>query len=73
MKKEFEEGDIKITVNYDKCTGAGEYVTACPVEIFSVDIDDSKTSQQIQSFRDEFKNQLDIELNWIFGKDDRII
>jgi len=43
------------------------------VEIFSVDIGDSETSQQIQSFRDEFKNQLDIELNWIFGKDDRSI
>ena len=70
MKKEFEEGDIKITIDYDKCTGAGECVTACQVEIFSVDIDDSKTSQQIQSFRDEFENQLDIELNWIFGKGD---
>jgi len=33
------------------------------LEIFSVDIDDSETSQQIQSFRDEFENQLDIELN----------
>lgn len=36
MKKEFEEGDMKITVDYDKCTGAGECVTACPVEIFEV-------------------------------------
>ncbi len=36
MKKEFEEGDIKITVDYDKCTGAEECVTACPVEIFEV-------------------------------------
>ncbi len=34
MKKEFEEGDIKITVDYEKCNGAGECVTACPVEIF---------------------------------------
>ena len=36
MKKEFEEGDIKITVDYDKCTGAGGCVTACPVEIFEL-------------------------------------
>jgi len=34
MKKEFKEGDIKITVDHSKCTGAGECVTACPVEIF---------------------------------------
>ena len=36
MKKDFEEGDIKITVDYDKCTGAGDCVTACPVDIFEV-------------------------------------
>jgi len=36
MKKVFEEGNIKITVDYDKCIGAGECVTACPVEIFEV-------------------------------------
>ena len=36
MKKEYEEGDIKITIDCDKCTGAGECVTACPVEIFEV-------------------------------------
>ena len=36
MKKEFEEGDIKIRIDYDKCTGAGECVTACPVDIFEV-------------------------------------
>jgi len=36
MKKEFEEGDMKITIDYDKCTGAGDCVTACPVEIFEV-------------------------------------
>ena len=36
MEKEFEEGDMKITINYDKCTGAGDCVTACPVEIFEV-------------------------------------
>ena len=36
MKKEFIEGDIKINIDYDKCTGAGECVTACPVEIFEV-------------------------------------
>lgn len=36
MKKEFKEGNIIITVDYDKCTGVGECVTACPVEIFEV-------------------------------------
>lgn len=36
VKKEFEDGDIKITVDYDKCTGAGECVTVCPVDIFSL-------------------------------------
>ena len=36
MKKEFKEGDILITVDYDKCTGSGECVTACPVEIFEL-------------------------------------
>ena len=36
MKKCFESGDIKITVDYEKCNGAGECVTACPVEIFEV-------------------------------------
>ena len=33
MKKDYEEGDIKITIDCDKCNGAGECVTACPVEI----------------------------------------
>lgn len=36
MKKEFEEGDLKISIDYDKCTGAGECVTSCPVEIFEI-------------------------------------
>ncbi|HEY0088303.1 MAG TPA: 4Fe-4S binding protein [Candidatus Lokiarchaeia archaeon] len=36
MKKEFKESNIKITIDYDKCTGIGECVTACPVEIFEV-------------------------------------
>lgn len=40
------------------------------VEIFSIDIDTSETLQQIQNFREAFKNQEGIELNWIFGKDD---
>ena len=35
--KVYEEGDIKISVDYDKCTGIGECVTACPVEIFSLE------------------------------------
>ena len=36
MKKVFEEGDIKITIDYDKCTGIGECVTVCPVDIFEI-------------------------------------
>ena len=36
MNKDFEEGDIRITIDYDKCTGVGDCVTACPVEIFEV-------------------------------------
>ncbi len=36
MKKEFKEGNITITVDYDKCKGAGECVTACPVQIFEL-------------------------------------
>jgi len=39
MKKEYEEGDIKIIIDLDKCTGAGECITACPVEIFSLEND----------------------------------
>jgi len=36
MKKDFEEGDIKITIDYEKCTGSGECVTGCPVDILEV-------------------------------------
>jgi NAD-dependent dihydropyrimidine dehydrogenase PreA subunit len=36
VKKEFEDGDIKIMVDYEKCTGAAECVTVCPVDIFEV-------------------------------------
>jgi NAD-dependent dihydropyrimidine dehydrogenase PreA subunit len=36
MKKEFKEENITITVDYDKCKGSGECVTACPVEIFQL-------------------------------------
>jgi NAD-dependent dihydropyrimidine dehydrogenase PreA subunit len=36
MKKEFTGGNVTIKVDHDKCEGAGECVTACPVEIFEV-------------------------------------
>jgi len=36
VKKEYEEGEIKITIDMDKCTGVGECVTSCPVDIFEV-------------------------------------
>jgi NAD-dependent dihydropyrimidine dehydrogenase PreA subunit len=37
VKKEYEENEIKIIVDYEKCIGAGECVTACPVDIFSLE------------------------------------
>jgi thiol-disulfide isomerase/thioredoxin len=40
------------------------------LEILSIDVDTSETFQQIQDFRDSFKVQEGIELNWFFGKDD---
>jgi thiol-disulfide isomerase/thioredoxin len=40
------------------------------LEILSVDIDPRESVQYIQSFIDWFEDQYDIELNWIFGKDD---
>ena len=36
MIKEFKEGNIIIKVDHSKCTGLGECVTACPVEILEV-------------------------------------
>ena len=36
MKKDYEEGEIKITIDLDKCIGSGECAIACPVEIFEV-------------------------------------
>lgn len=36
MKKIFEEGDIKITIDHEKCTGIGECVSVCPVDILEV-------------------------------------
>jgi len=36
-KKEYEEEGIKIVIDYEKCTGAGECVTVCPVDIFSLE------------------------------------
>jgi len=47
-----------------------DHYTRDEVEIFSIDVDTSETLQQIQDFREVFKNQGGIELNWIFGKDD---
>lgn len=37
VKKEFEDNEIKITIDYEKCTGIGECATICPVDIFEVD------------------------------------
>jgi len=35
-KKDFEENDVKIMIDYDRCTGAGDRATACPADIFEV-------------------------------------
>jgi len=40
------------------------------LEIMSVDIDLGESLELIQSFIEWFENQYDIELNWIFGRDD---
>ena len=37
MKKVFEEGEIKITIDYDKCNGSAECVNSCPVDMFSLE------------------------------------
>ena len=37
MKKEYKDGDISIVIDLDKCTGYGECVIVCPVDIFEVE------------------------------------
>ena len=51
---------IKVYENYSKAD----------LEIISVDIDPRETSQQIQSFKLEFEQEVGTELNWVFGIDD---
>ena len=46
-----------------------DYYTRDELEIFSVDVS-SETIQQVQDFKEQFKTQLGINLNWIFGIDD---
>ena len=40
------------------------------LEIISLNIDSRETAQDIYDYIEEFKNQVGIELNWIFGQDD---
>jgi thiol-disulfide isomerase/thioredoxin len=40
------------------------------LEIISIDIDVRETAQQLRSYREAFKQQLGIELDWIFGMGD---
>ena len=40
------------------------------LEILSIDIDQRETPQQVSNFLEDFKNQYDIKLDWIFGMDD---
>ena len=52
-----------------------DYYSRDVLEIFSVDIDPTESAQLIQSFIDWFgqPDTYNIELNWIFGRDDGII
>ena len=52
-----------------------EYYSRNVLEIFSVDVDPSESAQLIQSFIDWFSSPdaYNIELNWIFGRDDGTI
>ncbi len=36
MKKEFKGENVTITVDYDKCTGSGECISACPVDMYEL-------------------------------------
>ena len=40
------------------------------LEIISLNIDQSDSISKIVDFKNAFKQQLNIELNWVFGKDD---
>lgn len=40
------------------------------LEIISVDVDPRESAQLIQSFRDLFKEEIGVELDWVFGMDD---
>jgi len=40
------------------------------LEIISIDIDPRETVQLVENFKNAFEQQLDIELNWVFGMDD---
>jgi thiol-disulfide isomerase/thioredoxin len=40
------------------------------LEIMSVNIDNTENVEIIEDFIDEFETQYNIELNWIFGRDD---
>ncbi len=43
------------------------------LEILSIDIDQRETVYLVNNFLDAYKEQLNIELNWIFGMDDSSI
>ena len=47
-----------------------ENYTRDDLEILSVDIDSRESVENIQDFMVWFEDQYDIELNWIFGRDD---
>lgn len=36
MIKEFKSGDMVIKIDYDKCTGAGNCIEECPVDIYEL-------------------------------------
>lgn len=47
-----------------------DYYSRDDLEIISLNVDLSESSQLIQSFKDWFTGYYGIELNWIFGQDD---
>lgn len=45
--KEFKGGNIVIRIDYDKCTGAGACVEACPVDIYKV-VDGKAVAENVE-------------------------
>ncbi|MFO8050940.1 MAG: 4Fe-4S binding protein [Thermoplasmatota archaeon] len=46
MKKRYEHGEVVLEIDHDKCTGSGECVQACPMNILELE-DDRSTCTDI--------------------------